>query len=62
VQKRILLIQGHPDAAHPHLCGALEHSVAGRYEPPGQAKAKAAQAIRERLQTVGRELGIVVHP
>lgn len=26
--KRILLIQGHPDAARPHLCGALEDSYA----------------------------------
>ncbi|MES3021704.1 MAG: NAD(P)H-dependent oxidoreductase [Pseudomonadota bacterium] len=25
---RILLIQGHPDAAHPHLCTALENSYA----------------------------------
>jgi putative NADPH-quinone reductase len=28
MKKRILLIQGHPDAAHPHLCGALEASYA----------------------------------
>jgi len=26
MKKRVLLIQGHPDAAHPHLCGALERA------------------------------------
>jgi len=26
MKKRILLIQAHPDATHPHLCGALEQS------------------------------------
>jgi putative NADPH-quinone reductase len=26
MQRRVLLIQGHPDAAHAHLCGALERA------------------------------------
>lgn len=28
MKKRILLVQGHPDAARPHLCVALEESYA----------------------------------
>lgn len=26
MKKRVLLIQGHPDAGHAHLCGALERA------------------------------------
>ena len=35
--KRILLIQGHPDACAPHFCDALEDAYAGAAEAAGHA-------------------------
>lgn len=37
MRKRILLIQGHPDASRYHLCHALEDAYAEQAEPAGHA-------------------------
>lgn len=42
MKKRVLLIQGHPDAAHAHLCGALEKA----YEEGAVAAGHAVRHVR----------------
>ncbi|MEO7494917.1 MAG: hypothetical protein ABIT83_22125 [Massilia sp.] len=54
MKKTILLIQGHPDAAHPHLCGALVARLqcaplAGKLDEYRPANSRSAKPLYKRV-------------